>query len=448
MGILSNLRTVLAAAALLAPGAALTLSYPILNPLAGTAHAAELPADGATFLNIVAASASDYDASSASLPELAIDGNLDTKWTTLSMPQWFTADLGAAQLVSFLRMNILVTSNGSRANFAVDVSEDNENWTNVLADASLTAEDGWVSAGIAPMTARYVRIRLNSSDITDATNLYELEIYGQVLPAEIATVNASDFDASRDRFPEKAIDGNLSSKWTALSLPQWITMDLGAAMSVSGTSMMIHAARSGINASYSVDVSMDNVVWTTVLLNASLTKRPSWTDATFDPVAGRYVRIRLDSSNRSEYVNLYELMVYAQSLSSNPTIPDIGNEDPAIPDTGNVDPAIPDTGNEVPVVPDISNIKLTLNWLPVSGTVQGYKVFFGPTTGSMNSELSDITNTISTSFNPASPSIRYDSWFNLRLLPGDTVCFQLRAYNSGGISSGSAPVCSVIPEMT
>ncbi|MGD9728250.1 MAG: discoidin domain-containing protein, partial [Nitrospiraceae bacterium] len=264
MGVLSNIRTAVAAAALVAPSIAMAElesatnelnagSLPseaatalpaesgtimnealnlingsdgnamtLINALIGTAYAADTPAEGLILLNIAAVDASSHDTSRERIPENAIDGNLDSKWTALSMPQWFTADLGATQSVSHLRMKIHVKNNGANASYAVDVSQDNMSWTNVLANFKPVAdESGWINTELPAVTARYVRIRLNSTNADDYTNLYELELYGQVLPASIASVSASGYDSARGRAPSLATDGNLTSKWTVLSLPQW-----------------------------------------------------------------------------------------------------------------------------------------------------------------------------------------------------------------------------------
>lgn len=464
MGILSNTRTAIAAAALVAPSAALAEvetavntmtagSLPtevaavlptdassslntaitqiataddtlisIVNNLVGTAYAASsptTPAANETLLNIVAVSASSYDTTRGRLPELAIDGNLDTKWTALSMPQWFVADLGAAQSVSRLSMSIYVANAGANATHSIDVSMDNQNWTTVVADAPLPTATGAIDISLTPVTARYVRLRLNSTASSDYTNLSELSVYGQVLPAAIAAVSASSYDASRERAPELAIDGNLTSKWTALSLPQWLTADLGTVQAISGVNMKIYVSDAGANATYSVDVSADQTAWTTVVANAALDTTSGWVQTSFSPVNGRHVRLRLNSTNTADYVNLSEIMVYAQAL--------------------------PDSGT---VAEDISNVQLNLSWQPSTGTIQGYKVFFGPSADTATNEITDITNALTANFNPALPSIQYDTWYTLRMLPGDNVCFKVRAYNSDGLSDMSLPVCGVIPEAT
>ena len=102
-------------------------------------------------------------------------------------------------------------------------------------------------------------------------------------------------------------------------------------------------------------------------------------------------------------------------------------------------------GDEDAGVPvEISNTTLTLTWEPNAGELEGYIVYFGPSASAVTEETSDI-KAFAGSFDPEAPLVRYDSWFDLGLEPGDQACFKLRAYNADGISDSSAPACSVIP---
>jgi hypothetical protein len=234
---------------------------------------------------------------------------------------------------------------------------------------------------------------------------------------KIVAISATSYDTTRARSPELAIDGNLTTKWTALFMPQWLILDLGSVQSISGINMQqIYVANNGANASYAIDVSSNKIGWTTVVPYTSAKASSKSIQKNFTPITGRYVRLRLSSTNYSDYINLGEIMVYAQALPG-------------------------DTDGE-----DINNIKLTLSWKPSTGSIQGYKVFYGTTASSATAELSDIPNTLSTSFNPATPAIKYDSWYTLRLLSGDSICFKIRAYNADGLSNWSLPICGTITE--
>lgn len=103
----------------------------------------------------------------------------------------------------------------------------------------------------------------------------------------------------------------------------------------------------------------------------------------------------------------------------------------------------PVVGNNPPE--PVDNVTLTLTWRPNTGAVDGYIVYFGPSANAVNNETTDI-KAFAGGFDPASPLIQYDSWYDLALKPGDQACFKLRAYNTDGISDWSSPVCTLIPQ--
>lgn len=95
----------------------------------------------------------------------------------------------------------------------------------------------------------------------------------------------------------------------------------------------------------------------------------------------------------------------------------------------------------------VQNTKLTVTWNANPGTVDGYIVYFGPSVSAVTSEATNIT-AFAGSFDPANPTIEYDSWYDLSLRLGDSVCFKLRAYNADGLSDWSLPACTTVPLTT
>lgn len=101
-------------------------------------------------------------------------------------------------------------------------------------------------------------------------------------------------------------------------------------------------------------------------------------------------------------------------------------------------------GNVTPSPDTVHNTKLTVTWNANPGTVDGYIVYFGPSVSAVTNEATNIT-AFAGSFDPASPTIQYDSWYDLGLQLGDNVCFKLRAYNADGFSDWSLPACTTVP---
>jgi hypothetical protein len=85
---------------------------------------------------------------------------------------------------------------------------------------------------------------------------------------------------------------------------------------------------------------------------------------------------------------------------------------------------------------------LGLSWAPNSGSegVKGYRVFYGPTATTANTQVSDVS-VADSSFDTAAPSRDYDAWNDLGLRKEEQACFRVKAYNDAGSSEFSAAAC-------
>ena len=84
---------------------------------------------------------------------------------------------------------------------------------------------------------------------------------------------------------------------------------------------------------------------------------------------------------------------------------------------------------------------MILSWLPNPKTVDGYIIYLGESADAVTSQVTNVTTTSKPDFNPAAPTVQYDSWYDFGLLPGDTICFKVQAYNADGVSGLSTAVC-------
>jgi hypothetical protein len=139
-------------------------------------------------LTIQAAQASGYQVDQGRVPEHAIDGDLQTNWAALGMPQWITLDLGTTHLTSKTRISFHNYNAGRIYNYSVMVSLDNESWTTV-ANNELSGSTQWTELTFNPIEARYVRITLNSSNDSGWANIHEIEIHGHTNASENIITN-------------------------------------------------------------------------------------------------------------------------------------------------------------------------------------------------------------------------------------------------------------------
>ena len=90
-----------------------------------------------------------------------------------------------------------------------------------------------------------------------------------------------------------------------------------------------------------------------------------------------------------------------------------------------------------------ADVDLTLTWKPSAGDVLGYRVYYGPTSGTVTQQLSDLY--IATGeVDARTPAVTYNATNHLGMRSGDSVCFKVKAYNAVGESGFSTPACTDI----
>jgi len=76
-------------------------------------------------------------------------------------------------------------------------------------------------------------------------------------------------------------------------------------------------------------------------------------------------------------------------------------------------------------------------------TVTGYTIYYGPSVATATTVASNQP-VGSPGIDPQAPFVSFDPAIDLRLRPGDTVCFRLKAYNADGESDFSNGACITI----
>ena len=201
-------------------------------------------------------------------PDKAIDGDLDTKWCATSVPAWFRWDLGEIRSVSSLSVNH--HAHGVRGN--VEVSTDGSSWTRI-STFDTTAYSNERETFTVDRSIRYVRINFTQTD-APRSHIYQAclaeiswssstgEPSSGQPSSEASAATASSYGSYLGviRSPDKAIDGDLDTKWCATSVPAWFRWDLGEIRSVSSLSVNHHAH--GVRGN--VEVSTDGSSWTRI----------------------------------------------------------------------------------------------------------------------------------------------------------------------------------------
>ncbi len=274
-------------------------------------------------LNKTATSSSNENAGTT--PNLAVDGNLGTRWSSAySDPQWIQIDLGATYSVNHVKLTWEAAYGKS---YQIQVSNDATNWTTIY---STTTGDGGVDdlTGLSG-SGRYIRMVGTVRATGYGYSLWEFEVYGPsntptntpVPPTATATtvstgcgtanvaLNKPTTSSSNENVgttPNLAVDGNLGTRWSsAASDPQWIQIDLGSTQSICHVKLTWETA---YGKSYQIQVSNDAANWTTIY--STTTGDGGVDDLTGLSGSGRYIRMYGTVRATGYGYSLWEFEVY------------------------------------------------------------------------------------------------------------------------------------------
>jgi hypothetical protein len=144
---------------------------------------------------------------------------------------------------------------------------------------------------------------------------------GELLQLQVVNVTASVIPEPIHG-PEKTIDGmgyldgDPDSRWSGDTMPEWISFDFGNVKSLGMTQLEFYNWNAGRIYNYTIQVSLDNINWTDVVVNGS-SSSSQWTTNEFNLVDARYVRVVFNSSNQSDWAGLWEAQLWGLNSVTN-----------------------------------------------------------------------------------------------------------------------------------
>ncbi|MDX6355730.1 MAG: hypothetical protein QOF98_2633, partial [Streptomyces sp.] len=251
--------------------------------------------------------ASSY--SSPNTVDLAVDGNLTTRWAQglgLPDPSWIQVDLGRVIALSGVVTTFEKTSGYK---YRLEYSTNGTTWT-TLEDhtAANTTAAANNSIAASPVPARYLRLTITGSS-NNGGSVYELQAYGNFTDlAQGKAVTASSY--SSPNTVDLAVDGNLATRWAqglGLPDPSWIQVDLGKATTVFGV-VTTFEKTSGYK--YRLEYSTNGTTWSTLddHTAANTTASVNYSSPS-SPVSARYLRLTITGSSGNGG-SVYELQAY------------------------------------------------------------------------------------------------------------------------------------------
>lgn len=162
----------------------------------------------------------------------------------------------------------------------------------------------WVSQGSRTVGSNG-DIQINSGELVKVSNVPASQ---NLALAHTATA----YSSYSGQGPANAVDGSMSTQWTASSgtFPQWISVDLGSAHSLTGIRQTF-AETDNSTYKYKVEGSSDNSTWTTLVDHtAGIATSTTVTDAASGSY--RYVRMTVTSITNTHWANSKEFEVWGR----------------------------------------------------------------------------------------------------------------------------------------
>ena len=256
------------------------------------------------------------------VPSNTNDGNTSTYWesTNNAFPQWLEADLGSAQTVGSVTLDLPPSSSWATRTQTLSVqgSTDGSTWTTLAGSANYTFDPSTgntVTISLpSAVSERYLRLNFTANTGWPAGQVSEFEIFpggaggsgsggsgGSTNLALNQLTSASGY--TQTYVPGNATDGNTSTYWESSnnSFPQWLQVDLGAAKSFSRIVLDLPPATSWSTRTQTLSVqgSTDGSSFSTIVGSANYTFNPSTGNTvtiTFPSASYRYVRLNFTAN--------------------------------------------------------------------------------------------------------------------------------------------------------
>lgn len=249
----------------------------------------------------------------------ATDASATTRWASLAAdPQWLMVDLGASY--SFNEV-VLHWEAAYGKSYAIQTSTNGMSWATIY---QTTTGVGGTETLAVNGTGRYVRMYGTERGTGYGFSLYDFQVNNNpvVSSSSASSVASSSSSAANSNLALNrpvvsstnegagtaasfAVDGNTNTRWSSqFSDGQWIYVDLGSSVVISGVSLKWEGAYAS---AYEIQVSNDESNWTTL-------KAETNSDGGFDDhllsANGRYVRILSVTRATGYGISLWDFEVY------------------------------------------------------------------------------------------------------------------------------------------
>jgi hypothetical protein len=242
----------------------------------------------------------------------AIDGDNNTRWSTVNMPQtpgqYFQVDMKSLKTFDRVMLNTVASNNDYPRGYRVLVSSDATTWREVATGSGAGAV---TMIPFLPQTARHIRVEQTGSASWNWWSIFEFNVFesdafdrtGWTATGQVGGATSGS---------AAAIDGRADTRWSTQSFQgttqQYFTVDMKSPKTFDRISMDSSNSPGDFSRKYEVYVSNDGVSWgSSVAVGDGYT---GLTSITFSQQTARYIRISQTGSSPDKWWSIHEFNVY------------------------------------------------------------------------------------------------------------------------------------------
>ena len=233
------------------------------------------------------------------------DGDRSTYWESKAgFPQWAQVDLGATTTIDRVVLTLPTgTAWTSRTQtLSVQGSPDGTSFATIVGSTGHTfapADGNTVTVTFPATNTRFVRVDITANTGAASAQVSELEVYGARVSIDNLSLGKTMTESSHSQnyVASNANDGNQGTYWESVNnaFPQWLTVDLGAAVQVNRVVVKLPTAGWATRTqTFSVQGSSTGSPYTTIVASAGYVFNPSSANTVtinFNTTTTRYVRL-------------------------------------------------------------------------------------------------------------------------------------------------------------
>lgn len=253
-------------------------------------------------VQISSVTASSHD---GNVPENAIDGRLDTRWSASGRGSWLEASLPSPSALEAVEI-AWHRGNERRVDFSILGDDGREIFSGRSSGRSLDFERYTFPA----TTTTKVRVVFHGNTQNNWASISELRL----VPAassekpEPSNVTASNHDGN---VPSNAVDGDLGTRWSCAG-DCYLQLDLGEETQVGGVRIAWHRGDER-TVDFQVLVSADGQRFSKAFSGTSSGRTRDFETYTFSPRTARYLRVASSGSSMNNWNSISEIEVLASS---------------------------------------------------------------------------------------------------------------------------------------